>query len=88
VSYKLDLSRASSRASARAARKQRSKKYCIEAAQKTAPEDAIDAAAQMEQQPPTVNIAGVEVPIRGLPENDAPAASKKPPPQKQVLFCG
>ena len=52
------------------------------------PKDAIDAAAQMEQQP-TVNIAGVEVPIRGLPEKDpVQGTSKKPPPKKQVLFCG
>ena len=51
-------------------------------------QNAIDAAPKMEQ-PSTVNIAGVEVPIRGLPENDAPAVSqKKPPPKKQVLFCG
>ena len=35
----------------------------------------------MEQQP-TVNIAGVQVPIRGLPENDARSAPKKPPPKK------
>jgi len=54
---------------------------------RTAP-DAIDAAAQMEHQPSTVNIAGVEVPIRGLPENDATPAPKKTPPKKQVLFCG
>ena len=31
---------------------------------------------------------GVQVPIRGLPENDARSAPKKPPPKKQVLFCG
>ena len=40
------------------------------------------------EQPSTVNIAGVEVPIRGLPENDAIPAPKKTPPKKQVLFCG
>ena len=40
------------------------------------------------EQPRTVDIAGVQVPIRGLPENDAQTAAKKPPPQKQVLFCG
>ena len=42
----------------------------------------------MEQQPSTVNIAGVEVPIRGLPEKDPVPAPKKTPPKKQVLFCG
>ena len=43
----------------------------------------------MEQQPSTVNIAGVEVPIRGLPEKDpVQGTSKKPPPKKEVLFCG
>ena len=40
------------------------------------------------EQPATVDIAGVQVPIRGLPENDARSAPKKPPPKKQVLFCG
>ena len=40
------------------------------------------------EQPRTVEIAGVEVPIRGLPENDAPAASKKPPPKKHAGRAG
>ena len=43
----------------------------------------------MEQQLSTVNIAGVEVPISGLPEKDpVQGTSKKPPPKKEVLFCG
>ena len=41
------------------------------------------------EEPSTVNIAGVEVPIRGLPEKDpVQGTSKKPPPKKAVLFCG
>jgi hypothetical protein len=51
-------------------------------------QNAIDATSKMEQ-PPTVDIAGVQVPIRGLPENDSiTKGPKKPPPKKQVLFCG